>query len=763
MKNVTAKLKNMDYKQFAIDHLEKMVFGLFAVIVLLSLIGTRWAGFARAPEELQVLTEEARIKILASIWPEDKKKSFEVGSNIVERVKTLINGVDVAKWAYGNEGPSWPLLKKRKPVTEPDWLVVQELEAKSGRFILSMRLPEEEYDPYGDPNLYPEGEEPEEYDPRFAPRNGVGGAFGAGAGDPAGGALGKAGGPVAGGPMAGRGGPMAGGPMAGGPAAGGRGRGGRAGRGAAPPAMAGKAGLDAMPMAGGLAGMSTLGSSGKGRGVRFVAVRGVFPIMAQRTKIADATNQAVNPQTELLEFIDFTLERQTAVLGEEGWGPWEPINIQRAKDVLAEASDFDPDVVDSGITDNVFTMPLPARGAGYWTEEVASHPQVRNYQLSPEEMEQELEINKKLIEQYQQMEEAGGRRFTAKPGGFADSVFDIRGIRQDVVFNNQNGSAFLDQLEKDMTSDKREKILKDSIKTRVQAQGRVLLFRYFDFEVAPDNVYRYRVKLTVRNPNFERSLTEVIDPSVIEGETRETPWSEPSNPSYVNKDAHYFMQNVQINGRTTDGADFDIYQWYPDTGTFINDVLKVKFGQIIGGEKTAKVLKPLEQSFEDETVMFDAGDVLVDAREELVLNREEHPDLQLTAKQRGHVGVVDRALIMNRFGELATIDPVSIARERKRAQDLLELEQRPYEALKDAIKNAGQAEDEGGLDGLAGRLGMMPPGMGMADEGKGKSKSKKGGKNPLRMSGADAMQGMPGTMPAGGPAAGRGGKRGRGK
>ncbi|MDA0832855.1 MAG: hypothetical protein O2955_06680 [Planctomycetota bacterium] len=738
MKNLTAKLKNMDYKQFAIDHLEKMVFGLFAFIVLLSLVGTRWSGFAKEPMELQQLTDNAKRQILSSTWPEEKKKSFEVGSNIVEQVETLVTGVDVGKWVYGNEGPSWPLIKKKVPITEPEWMLVQDLAATSGTFILSERLPEDDFDMY-DPNVYPEGEEPEEFDPRFAPRNSVGGgtfgigaAAGAGkAGDPAGALAAKAGG------------------------AAGRGRAGRPGAGA--DVMPGKAGGLAqdgglMPRGGGLGGFSSLGPTGKGRGVRFVAVRGVFPIMAQRDKIADATNQAINAQMELLEFLDFTLERQTAVLGEEGWGPWEPLNIQRAKDVLAETSDFDPDVVDSGITDNVITMPLPARGAGYWTEDVASHPQVRNYELSPEEMEREIEINQKLIEQYQQMDNQEGKRFTAKPGGFADTVLDIRGIRQDVMFNRngQYGNDFLNLLEKEMDPDKREKALMDSIKTRVQAQGRVLLFRYFDFEVAPENVYRYRVKLTVRNPNFERPITDVIDPSVIEGETRETPWSEPSNPSYVKKDVQYFMDNVQIRGSTTDGAKFDIYQWYPETGTFINNILNVKFGQIIGGEATAHVLKPLEQSFEEAEVMFDSGDVLVDAREQLVLDRDEHPDLQLNAKQRGRIGVVDRALIMNRYGELASIDPVATAREHKRAKALLELEQKPYESLKDAIKNADSAEDAGGLDELLGARPGMAAGAGAMESGR-----RGRGRNPLRMQGAGAM---PGAMPGG--AAGAGGAPG---
>ncbi len=51
MKNFMAKLKNVDYKQAAVDHAEKAVLALVGVLVLTSLACTRWSRYSTAPEE----------------------------------------------------------------------------------------------------------------------------------------------------------------------------------------------------------------------------------------------------------------------------------------------------------------------------------------------------------------------------------------------------------------------------------------------------------------------------------------------------------------------------------------------------------------------------------------------------------------------------------------------------------------------------------------------------------------------------------------
>ena len=162
------------------------------------------------------------------------------------------------------------------------------------------------------------------------------------------------------------------------------------------------------------------------------------------------------------------------------------------------------------------------------------------------------------------------------------------------------------------------------------AIGRVLLFRYLDFTVNPGEAYRYRVKLLFNNPAydlFERE--EVDDEAVIQGEIRESDWSEPSQVVVIPPDTHAFITNAAIGGDPgRNGANFEIFQWHQELGTVIHDKMRCYFGQFIGGTKPTEVLNLAKPSFEKETATFSSSMVLVDATDEPVINLADHPDLK---------------------------------------------------------------------------------------------------------------------------------------
>ena len=66
--------------------------------------------------------------------------------------------------------------------------------------------------------------------------------------------------------------------------------------------------------------------------------------------------------------------------------------------------------------------------------------------------------------------------------------------------------------------------LKNFIRTRGSANQHLLLFRYLDFVPASDQgkTYRYRVRLVMQNPFYEKAREEVADPSIAIGKERET-------------------------------------------------------------------------------------------------------------------------------------------------------------------------------------------------------------------------------------------------
>lgn len=59
------------------------------------------------------------------------------------------------------------------------------------------------------------------------------------------------------------------------------------------------------------------------------------------------------------------------------------------------------------------------------------------------------------------------------------------------------------------------------------------LFRFFDFDVAPEKQYRYRVKLVLKNPNFELPPDFLQNAKSAQGKTVEAPYCPPTAPVTV--------------------------------------------------------------------------------------------------------------------------------------------------------------------------------------------------------------------------------------
>ena len=256
-------------------------------------------------------------------------------------------------------------------------------------------------------------------------------------------------------------------------------------------------------------------------------------------------------------------------------------------------------------------------------------------------------------------------------------------------------------------------VLDDPLQTQgIQAAiGRVLLFRYLDFTVKPGEAYRYRVKLIFNNPAFEAYEREQVDDeAVIQGETRESDWSEPSQVVVIPPDTHAFVANATIGdapGRN--GANFEIYQWHQELGTVINDKMRVIFGQFLGGTKNTLVLNLAKPSFDSELATFTSNMALVDATEEPTINLADHPDLKAAlGNRRGirtdrdtSIGIPSEALVVKEDGSAARLDSLSQERERERLEGILTGVRKQYEDLRDTGEDdrgfapGGRGKDRG--------------------------------------------------------------------
>ncbi len=703
MKNFLARFKGMNYKQIALQHGEKAGVGLIALVVVLPCLWSGvsnllWGGYSSSPGQLSEAAKKSETLLVSSAWPPAKQAEFALVEYSNRARQEVIQDVELAAFQYRTP-MSFKIYPRDEPVDEPKLLAVLKPIATSGTFVMATvpKIPEG-MEPNGlDGGVDPVGNDAEarDEDPAFRRRNR--------------------------GPQPGM-----------------------------PPGMTG------MPPGPPGPGMFVMGSGGgSGRGVRYVALRAVFPYAQQLQYYARALHPETDAQAaDFLEFFDFKVQRQKAVRGEDPWvGKWEDLNVQIALDLLSECEDFDPDVVPTDYTDVVLTMPLPMRYLGVWSSQV-NHPWLKAEQLSEEQREQELALNAAALEKANELE-GGVAGVSNKKRGFARGQRDINAAKK-TVGQSRDGMDYMRKMMQSMAPAGPPGANGPGMMNMGQPgmagmpgmsggrSAKYLLFRYFDVAVEPGECYRYRIQIEVVNPSYGRSPDEVREVSITEGETRTSPWSDPSPPVVVEKDVDYFLAGLPHSlAAAKYAAEMKIFQWDPDVGTFIADKLKLMIGQFIGGKAKTERLNVAVPSLTEEDVRFTSKDLLVDVNGPPAIAIDENADLGINRKDWSKLmnsGAFDLAVTINPAGELFANDPRSQDGLEKQDEKRVEEERKPFKDLENADASA---PTPGGLEGYMEQM-KKKDGTGKASKDD-KADKKKRMRNPAKMGGYPDM--MPPTPP----------------
>src|SRR5580658_1661235 len=89
-------LKNIDYKQLGIDHGEKVVIALIALMIGGVLYGSNWKGTEKSPTELKDRADKTEKEIDDRPWDEQKEKranGLGKGNELAEKVAMLLTPV----------------------------------------------------------------------------------------------------------------------------------------------------------------------------------------------------------------------------------------------------------------------------------------------------------------------------------------------------------------------------------------------------------------------------------------------------------------------------------------------------------------------------------------------------------------------------------------------------------------------------------------------------------------------------------------------
>lgn len=748
-----------DPKQLLVNHGEKIGFGIVLILVVLGLVGTDWVPYERNPGEITEKVEAAETALASANWQQDEQLADERAKYQLEEADRPENVVlaslsrDIQVTPFR---PSQRLTKTivdvDRPLTEPNFLPVEQMIASAARVYLE--LPPEDLAATGEDGEEGQpGETAEEaIDDEDLPdelrerRGGSGSAM--------------------------------------------AGYDGLAGYGDAPdyesmyaPELEMEEYYSAMgsEMDGGeydlYGGGAT--SNRRGRGYPFVSVRGVYPFKNQIYEFKEATHQTFSNAARDFQIIDFELQRQELAIGSSEWSDWEQVDINVLRDVIDSTAGMEPDVVNTAVTDAVITCPLPMRVTGVWDRQ-ATHPRLQDFVLSDADIEREMQFNRALLKQFMD-EQAQLPKTEVTPRGFSDMIFDARSLQAGLMdaesaydmsemyddgeyesmmsgydaggyggfgasrrgINAERANPELEKFAQELAKqfdtdsmDLAERELESWIVERATAEGELLLYRYLDFDVKPGYTYRYRVRLELKNPNFGAPITAVGGVAhVREGETRFTPWSEPTEPVRVDETMQYFLADVDQNrGSSFPETEMKVFQWDTELGTVVHDDLTVQLGQEIGGEEKVDQINAAKQTYEEADYTFTSNDRLVDAITDVQVDRNEHPDLALPQGSLGVAHTVEYALVAQDERALVALDPRTQASALKKQEKYIERQEELYGAYKDRAAGADPNSEEYDLmQQLYGSYeGAMPEGY---DEyGTGRR-----GRNSLRRGGGRGM------------------------
>jgi len=708
-------MAKMDFKKLAINHVEKAVFAILALIGLLALAGAQWSPYTGSPKEITDKVAAGRQTLKNNTWPEEEREKYVISreaapANIMNErlVKEFnpaqieVSGKMVVDVFGGNE-----------PVREPELLAVQAPIVGKGRVLLEI-LPD---NPAGTTEemaaaspLKPLAQDDNVLDEFRKGRN-----------------LGTGGMPGESGPLTYTGAPelqmmTTDSSMS-----------------SDPSAMSGDMGI-AAPVR-------------NGQGYHFVSVRGVFPVRDQINRYAQAIHKSFYAAASVFDIMDFELERQTAQAGDDPWsGQWEKVDLQVASDILSRAAGLEADVVNSMITNSVITMPLPMRISGEWRRQ-ATHPQIEKFELSDSEIAIEVEMQRKLLEEAARQRKQMDSQVTRRKG-FSDFVIDTNQLGADMMGGNMysgmgmdmgmgsgmGGSGMgmgggmgsrprsnaaaspYDRLITDMArgatnKSEEEQRIRKWISARISAEGELLLFRYLDFDVEPGKTYRYRVRLVLKNPNYGRRIADAGGvPHVVEGETRLTPWSQITEPVHVDEDMRYFVMDVrEQSARVLPTAKFDVFEWDASRGTFMNSPLEVRMGQRIADEVETTVIDPAKSKFETEKFRFETSDFFVDAAPEIRLDDALHEkaddgkSVKLPPGMRGKLPLSPQAMVSTETHGMIYLNSGFQKAEHQVQKSYIEQQAAQFESLKaPKIPEGGDALMELGLSAPSEMSGPPP-------------------------------------------------------
>lgn len=714
-------------KAVLLNHGEKLVAGIFALLAIMSLTTASWSPEHRNPNQIVEKTQESTAAIERNIWPDTDKQLFadvtDVESKVRDDSKKLTRPEEFQIGAFN---PSLHRVKEKNTAVA----VLAPESPRAVALVVPVALPPEEDEEESEETTESETSDKEEksddelseeerFEKLIAQKYGIKTSTDGAAG-------GEMAGLLSGGGAPGGYGSEAGGYPGGAEAMGegmSEGMGGAYG-------MEGNGGYGGGYGAGelfGAYGDNLMSEKKRVRVAAGVSVTMVVDLRKQREMLRRALHLTGDYKVAqaLIEYVDLKVERRRQQ-GPGVWDEWEPVSSEDLGEILKESFGIDRDIVSPAVTRNTITMPLPRRAAGRWQPEEASHPRVENFVLSEEEKELIDKWNRRVNEKLEavkkdapvKVESRGFSQF-ATTATDAGAMSGYGGYGMEMMGSGDMGNPYGDAYDVDsfasslgegtQLTDQQKSLLDE---TRATADHRLLLVRFMDFTVERGFGYQYRVRLEMKNPNYGKPLDELADPALGLEPTLFSDWSQPTPPTLVPTPHRTYLTDVDGRAGRSEEVSVMVYTDTTDTGLPVLGELKsVLMGLPIAGTENIEIVDLTTEEVALREVALRTNEILAAAKEIPRVYSSEHPALKDLLSRRRDL-IPDQICVIDGEGGMKLRSVGENADQQKEDTAAFAFILKQYEAWKKDKEAASDFFGEGGYGEGAGADGGSGLGMG---------------------------------------------------
>jgi hypothetical protein len=153
----------------------------------------------------------------------------------------------------------------------------------------------------------------------------------------------------------------------------------------------------------------------------------------------------------------------------------------------------------------------------------------------------------------------------------------------------------------------------ESAGTFWKSEEKRVMIRAFDFTVEPDESYRYRVRIVVANPNFNREDVSAAAKDDVKKKYLEGPWSKETDVVTMPPDvAPYVVRTFPPNPSVKPKVYFQVIRFNPDDGWTVPRTFDAGVGDIIGDVRNEEVPRSDGSGVHREPIDFNTRQIVLD-------------------------------------------------------------------------------------------------------------------------------------------------------